>query len=81
MKNGEKSRYTEYSALRALALVGQLGLVMALPIVAGVAGGVWLDRYLETGGIVLAAMLFLGLAVGAAGVWRILKQELPPCRH
>lgn len=63
-------------ALRAMALVGQLGLVMAVPIVLGVAAGVYLDAWLGGRGAVLAVMILLGIGGGAAGVYRLLAKEI-----
>ena len=67
---------SQQSALRALALVGQLGLVMALPIVLGVIGGVYLDAWLGGTGIVLIGMILLGIGGGVAGVYRLLSKEI-----
>ncbi len=64
------------SALRAWALVGQLGLTMAVPIVAGVLGGIYLDAWLGGTGIVLVVMILLGVGVGAAGVYGLLAKEI-----
>lgn len=71
----EKPRIQQ-SAPRALALVGQLGLVMALPIVAGVVGGVYLDAWLGGKGLVLVVMILLGIGGGVAGVYRLLAKEI-----
>jgi F0F1-type ATP synthase assembly protein I len=67
---------SQQSALRVLALVGQLGLVMALPIVVGVIGGVYLDAWLGGKGLVLVVMILLGIGGGVAGVYRLLAKEI-----
>ena len=67
---------SQQSALRALALVGQLGLVMAAPIVLGVLGGVYLDAWLGDTGLVLIGMILLGVGGGVAGVYRLLAKEI-----
>ncbi len=63
------------AGLSALALVSQLGLVMALPIVAGVMAGVYLDDWFGSGGALVAVGVMLGLGAGIAGVYGILKRE------
>ncbi|MBN2311782.1 MAG: AtpZ/AtpI family protein [Candidatus Hydrogenedentes bacterium] len=63
--------------LRALALVGQLGLVVAACIVSGVGAGVVLDRWLGGRGLVLVAMVLLGVAAGAYAAYRLLAKEIP----
>lgn len=63
-------------ALAALALVSQLGLAMVVPILAGVAGGVYLDRWLGGGGLVLAVAVLLGVAGGFLAAYRIVSRYL-----
>ena len=63
------------AGLSALALVGQLGLVMALPIVAGVLAGAYLDEWLGGGGALVAVGVLAGLGAGIVGVYGILKRE------
>lgn len=64
------------SGLSALALVSQLGLVMALPIVGGVAIGVYMERRFAPKGVWLVLGILLGIVVGGAGVYRILAKEI-----
>jgi predicted F0F1-ATPase subunit len=66
----------ELSALSALALIGQLGLVVAVPIAAGAVAGAWLDARLDTRGLCTIGLIVLGLAGGIAGAWRIIKREI-----
>lgn len=70
------SKQTDVSVLGALALVGQLGIVMAIPVAAGVWLGSYLDGMLGTRVVCLLAGLFLGLGGGAFGVYGVLKKEL-----
>ena len=62
----QPDRESPMSALAALGLVGTLGLTVAVPIVAGVLLGVYLG-----GGLALVGTLFLGLAAGLYGAYRI----------
>ncbi len=48
------------STMRALAIMSQLGLSIALPMLAGVLLGTWLDGQLRTGPL----FTLLGIAVG-----------------
>ena len=49
MSNGE----SKLSAFTALALAGQLGFAVAVPIVGGVLIGNYLDKRLDAGGVIL----------------------------
>lgn len=60
------------SGLEAYALVTQLGLSIALPIVLGAAAGHWIDVKLGTGIIFFLILLCLGLAGGFAGAYRLI---------
>jgi hypothetical protein len=65
------------SFLRALGLVGQVGLVMVLAIGFGVTFGLYLDRVLSAGGMILIPMIFAGVALGAFFAYRLLAKEIP----
>jgi len=58
--------------LRALALVGQLGFVIAGGVGAGVGAGWALDRWADTGAVFTIVGIFVGLAGGAAAAYRLL---------
>lgn len=62
-------------ALRALALVGQLGLIVALPIAGGAVLGAWLDARWNSGGLVTVGAVLLGLAAGLGGAAGLLLKE------
>ncbi len=64
------------SALSALALVGRLGLSIALPVTAGTWLGVEADRRLGTGVIFLFVGLFVGLVGGGYGAYRMIMKEM-----
>lgn len=69
-------RRDEVRALAALALVGQVGLLVAVPLAGGAWLGAWLDARLGTGGLALLAGIGLGLAGGAWGAWRVVTREI-----
>lgn len=60
----------------ALALVGQLGFVIAAPIVAGVMAGVYLDKKLGTSGLILVPMVLVGLAGGLLAAYRLIRKAV-----
>lgn len=66
-----------FEVFSALALVGQLGLVMALAIVGGVLAGSYLDRLVGSKGLLLVLGILLGIGGGIAGVAAILMKEVP----
>ena len=59
----------------SLALVGQLGLVIAIPLVLGYLGGTYLDSLTNTK-VYLYLGLLLGLVVGVFGAYRLLSPYL-----
>jgi len=67
----------ERTALSALALVGQVGLVVAAGIVGGVTLGVYLDRWAGTQGLFLVGLVLVGIGSGLYGAYRIIAKELP----
>ena len=73
----DRDRESVFSALRALGLVGTLGLVVAAGVVSGTLAGVWLDGALGTGGLLTAAGVLVGLAAGVYGAWRLIARDLP----
>ena len=70
-------RKNDRDGLRALALVGQVGLVMVAGVVCGLFGGVYLARRAGLGGIAVAAGVLVGIAAGGYGVYRIIAKEIP----
>ena len=67
---------SDWSTFTAFALVGQLGLTVALPIVLCGFIGNYLDTWLHAHRIVLLLMLLLGIAAGVYGAYRLLAKEL-----
>lgn len=64
------------SAWGSLALVGQLGLTIALPIALLAIGGNLLDGYVHTGHLFVLIGLLLGLISGIYGAYRLLARVL-----
>jgi len=60
----------------ALALVGQVGLIMGVAIGLGVVGGLYLDQWLDARGSVLVLMIVLGIGAGGYGVYKLMMKEL-----
>jgi ATP synthase protein I len=71
---GKPEKESRSSALMSLALVGQLGVVVAAPIVGGVLIGRWLDGRLGGGGLILIAMILLGIVAGVYGAYSMLSR-------
>jgi hypothetical protein len=62
-------------ALSALALIGQVGLMVALPVAGGAVLGAWLDARWNARGLITVAAVLLGLVAGLAGAVRLLLKE------
>ncbi len=61
-----------------LALMGQLGLTIAIPIVLGIFVGNYLDQFFHTTNshIILLFGLLLGLISGIYGAYRLFKRAM-----
>lgn len=75
-KTTKRSDGEPMAQFEALALVGQLGIGIAAPIVAGVMAGVYLERAVPSGGLILIAMIMLGIAGGALAGYRTVARYL-----
>lgn len=60
----------------SLALVGQLGLTIAIPLALGAIGGNLLDGAFHTSHLFLLLGLLLGLISGIYGAYRLLTRVL-----
>jgi ATP synthase protein I len=63
-------------AYAAVALLGQLGLTVALPIILCAVAGKYLDAWLHTHGVLLLVLLVFGIAAGGYGAYRLLAKDL-----
>ena len=64
------------SPLRNLILITEVGLAVIVPTILGLFLGRFLDRKFSTN-CWLLILLFLGLAAGLTGAWRLLKAFAP----
>ena len=64
------------SVWASLALVGELGFVIAIPIALGAIGGGYLDGIAHTKDVFLLLGLLLGLILGILGAYRLLAPFL-----
>lgn len=58
---------------RMLALAGQLGWALVLPILAGAFAGRWLDRQFDSGIFWSAGLIVAGAGLGYFVLWRRLR--------
>jgi len=61
------------TVLGSLALMGQLGFIIAIPLALGVIGGNYLDGLTHTNNVFLYLGLLLGLISGIYGAYRLFK--------
>ena len=61
------------SSLEALAIIPQVSLSIALPVVLGAWAGHWIDQKLGTGIIFFLILLFAGIASGFYGAYKQIK--------
>ena len=60
----------EPSLARRFGQIGVLGWMIVIPMLLGVFAGSWLDRWLGTGLVMTAALLFVGAVLG---LWLALR--------
>jgi len=59
-----------------LSLLTQLGLMMAINIIVFLLIGLFLDRWLQSNGIILILCILVGIGSGFYNVYRIVDQTL-----
>ncbi len=74
MDKGERDLWQAVTS--TAGLVGQLGFAVAVPIVLGAVIGVHLDRWLGAHGIVVFAMILLGLVGAGYGAYLMIANVL-----
>ena len=72
----DKEPDSKVSVYAGLALLGQLGLTVAFPIILCGVTGKYLDAWLHTGGALMLIMLLLGVAAGGYGAYVLLARIL-----
>jgi predicted F0F1-ATPase subunit len=71
MKNHDKTPTpNDWSAL---ALLGQVGLLIVVPMLLGLGIGIFVDRQLHSSPVATLIGLLLGLAAGVYGVYRLVS--------
>jgi len=76
-RESDKRTHRNDSPWSALAIITQLGLVVALCIVGCVMAGAYIDRLVGRNGVAVLIMIPVGLGAAALAAWQIIKQELP----
>jgi len=59
-----------------VALFSEIGFILLVTTLAGVGIGYWVDMNLATRPIFIMVGLFAGMAIGARGVWILIKRFL-----
>ena len=67
---------TNRKLFSSMGLVTGLGLSAVGSILLGVLGGLFLDRTLHTSPLFLLIGIFLGIAAGVLGVYKMLRDEM-----
>ncbi len=75
MKN-KPDKDTGSNLARALGLGSELGFNIALPLVAGILTGRYMDKWMGTHGIMLVIMLLLALIIGGYNFYRVISRVL-----
>ncbi len=57
-----------------LGLVGEIGFVIALPIVAGVLAGVYIDKWLGTKPTATILLLLIGIGISFIGFFNVIGE-------
>jgi ATP synthase protein I len=70
-----EARHRRDSAWFWLGMLGLIGWSVAIPTVAGVALGLWLDRVAPASFSWVLTMLVLGLALGLVNAWLWVRRE------
>ncbi len=73
---GSERKSSEFTAWTGLSLLGSLGLLIAVSIVAGIALGAYLDRRFHTVPWLTLVGLFAGLGAAAKGGYELVKSTL-----
>ncbi|HEX9057696.1 MAG TPA: AtpZ/AtpI family protein [Ktedonobacterales bacterium] len=73
MKNQHNDKKRHSDDWAALALLGQVGLIIVIPLLIGIFIGLFIDQRLHTTPVATLIGLLLGLAVGVYGVYRLVS--------
>lgn len=64
-----------------LALIGQLGLIMVVCILAGLLGGWYLDKLLNSSPVLTLVLAMAGAAAGMLAVYRLVMKTITNGGH
>lgn len=59
-----------------LALFSEIGLLLLVTTLAGIAGGYWLDQQLRTLPVFVLVGFFAGAGIGTVGIYRLITRFL-----
>jgi len=68
-----KLKFKDYENL---GLITQIGMIMIIPIFAGLFGGKWLDEQLNTGNIFLLVGIILGVIIAFLNLYRYTMKDI-----
>ena len=68
-----KLKFKDYENL---GLITQIGMIMIIPIFAGLFGGKWLDDQLNTGNILLLVGIILGVIIAFLNLYRYTMKDI-----
>lgn len=68
------ARGTPGGARNNAAILGQVGLIIAVPIAVGAWLGVQIDRAAGSSPIWLLGLIFVGMVIAGAGIWGLIKR-------
>ncbi len=69
-----KNKEEDFDLLNSFALLTQIGLTLAIPIIIGIAAGELLDSASGGGHVFLFSLLVVGIVVGFYAAYRELKR-------
>lgn len=61
--------------LKAFARVGAVGIELALSVVVGLLGGIWLDKHFSTKPLLTLAGLILGVIAGFRSLYQTVRKQ------
>jgi ATP synthase protein I len=61
--------------LKAFARVGAIGIELALSVVVGLLGGIWLDKHFSTQPFLTLAGLILGVIAGFRSLYQTVRKQ------
>jgi len=66
----------KYDYLKHLALISQVGLLMAIPIFLCIFVGIWLDKYFGTNGVFLIIFILLGVMSSFRNLFKVVLGKI-----